>query len=126
MREQHGHATSPSTATASEYVRHRPDETVLYETLQEHWKASSYRVLARWSGPSGGYVTRTQRSPSERPHKSQLTGHFARRSLEFEGSSATTWRYFTDGRPEMFTFIERYYNQTRLHSHNRYKTPERD
>jgi transposase InsO family protein len=27
---------------------------------------------------------------------------------------------------EMFTFIERYYNQTRLHSHNRYKTPERD
>ena len=34
-----------------------------------------------------------------------------------------TWRYVTDGEPELFTFIERYYNQTRLHSHNRYKTP---
>ena len=44
-------------------------------------------------------------------------------TLEFEGPSTTTWRYFTDGGPEMFTFIERYYNQTRLHSHNRYKTP---
>jgi putative transposase len=44
-------------------------------------------------------------------------------TLEFEGPSTTTWRYVTDGEPEMFTFIERYYNQTRLHSHNRYKTP---
>ena len=25
--------------------------------------------------------------------------------------------------PELFTFIKRYYNQTRLHSYNRYKTP---
>jgi transposase InsO family protein len=24
---------------------------------------------------------------------------------------------------EIFTFIESYYNQTRLHSHNRYRTP---
>jgi transposase InsO family protein len=44
-------------------------------------------------------------------------------TLEFEGPSTTTWRYITDGEPELFTFIERYYNQTRLHSHNRYRTP---
>jgi transposase InsO family protein len=44
-------------------------------------------------------------------------------TLEFEGPSTTTWRYVSDGEPEMFTFIERYYNQTRLHSHNRYKSP---
>jgi hypothetical protein len=31
--------------------------------------------------------------------------------------------YVSDGEPELFTFIERYYNQTRLRSHNRYKTP---
>jgi hypothetical protein len=43
--------------------------------------------------------------------------------LEFEGPSTATWRYVTDGEPEMFTFIERYYNQTRLHSHNHYRTP---
>ena len=44
-------------------------------------------------------------------------------TLEFEGPSTTSWRYVTDGEPELFTFIERYYNQTRLHSHNRYRTP---
>jgi putative transposase len=44
-------------------------------------------------------------------------------TLEFEGPSTTTWRYVTDGEPELFTFIERYYNQARLHSHNRYRTP---
>jgi transposase InsO family protein len=44
-------------------------------------------------------------------------------TLEFEGPSTTIWRYVTDGEPELFTFIERYYNQTRLHSHNRYRTP---
>ena len=44
-------------------------------------------------------------------------------TLEFEGPSTATWRYVTDAEPEMFTFIERYYNQTRLHSHNGYRTP---
>lgn len=44
-------------------------------------------------------------------------------TLEFEGPSTTTWRYVSDGEPEMFTFIERYYNQVRIHSYNRYKTP---
>jgi transposase InsO family protein len=44
-------------------------------------------------------------------------------TLEFEGPSTTTWRYVSDGEPELFTFIERYYNQTRLHSRNRYRTP---
>jgi hypothetical protein len=44
-------------------------------------------------------------------------------TLEFEGPSTSTWRYVTDGEPEMFAFIERYYNETRLHSHNRCKTP---
>ena len=44
-------------------------------------------------------------------------------TLEFEGPSTSTWRYVSDGEPELFTFIERYYNQTRIHSHNGYKTP---
>ena len=44
-------------------------------------------------------------------------------TLEFEGPSTTTWRYVADGAPEIFSFIERYYNQTRLHSHNGYRTP---
>lgn len=44
-------------------------------------------------------------------------------TLEFEGPSTSTWRYVSDGAPEIFTFIERYYNHTRLHSYNRYRTP---
>jgi transposase InsO family protein len=44
-------------------------------------------------------------------------------TLEFEGPATATWRTVTDAEPEMFTFIESYYNQTRLHSHNAYKTP---
>jgi len=44
-------------------------------------------------------------------------------TLEFEGPNTSTWRYVRDGEPEMFTFIESYYNQTRLHSYNRYRTP---
>ena len=37
--------------------------------------------------------------------------------------ATATWRYVSDAEPEMFTFIESYYNQTRLRSHNHYKTP---
>jgi putative transposase len=44
-------------------------------------------------------------------------------TLEFEGPSTTTWRYVVDAEHELFTFIEGYYNQTRLHSHNAYRTP---
>jgi putative transposase len=44
-------------------------------------------------------------------------------TLEFEGPSTATWRYVTDAEIEMFNFIERYYNHTRLHSHNGYRTP---
>jgi transposase InsO family protein len=44
-------------------------------------------------------------------------------TLEFEGPATATWRYLSDAEPEIFTFIESYYNQTRLHSHNRYRTP---
>jgi len=44
-------------------------------------------------------------------------------TLEFEGPSTTTWRYVTDGEIEMFNFIERYYNHTRLHSRNDYRSP---
>ena len=44
-------------------------------------------------------------------------------TLEFEGPSTTSWRFVTDAEPELFTFIERYYNQVRLHSHNNYRTP---
>jgi putative transposase len=44
-------------------------------------------------------------------------------TLEFEGPSTATWRYVTDGEIAMFNFIERYYNHTRLHSHNDYRSP---
>lgn len=44
-------------------------------------------------------------------------------TLEFEGPSTTSWRYVADAEPELFTFVERYYNQTRLHSYNAYRTP---
>jgi transposase InsO family protein len=44
-------------------------------------------------------------------------------TLEFEGPSTTSWRFVTDAEPELFTFIESYYNQTRLHSFNDYRTP---
>ncbi len=44
-------------------------------------------------------------------------------TLEFEGPSTSTWRYVTDAETDLFTFIERYYNQTRLHSYNHYRTP---
>jgi transposase InsO family protein len=44
-------------------------------------------------------------------------------TLEFEGPSPATWRYPSDAEPEIFTFIERYYNQTRLHSYNSYIPP---
>jgi putative transposase len=44
-------------------------------------------------------------------------------TLEFEGPDTSTWRSVSDSEPEMFTFIESYYNQIRLHSHNDYRTP---
>jgi len=44
-------------------------------------------------------------------------------TLEFEGPDTSTWRYVIDGEPELFRFIEGYYNQKRLHSYNNYKTP---
>ena len=44
-------------------------------------------------------------------------------TLEFEGPSTATWRIVEDAQPEMFTFIESYYNARRLHSRNGYKSP---
>jgi len=44
-------------------------------------------------------------------------------TLEFEGPMTSTWRHLADAEPEIFRFIEGYYNQTRLHSHNRYRSP---
>lgn len=44
-------------------------------------------------------------------------------TLEFEGPMTSTWRYLTDAEPEIFMFIEGYYNQTRLHSYNGYRSP---
>jgi len=44
-------------------------------------------------------------------------------TLEFEGPDSSTWRYLADAEPCLFTFIENYYNQERLHSSNGYKTP---
>ena len=44
-------------------------------------------------------------------------------TLEFEGPSTTTWRSTEDAEPELFAFIEGYYNARRLHSHNGYRSP---
>jgi putative transposase len=44
-------------------------------------------------------------------------------TLEFEGPRTTTWRTAGDATPEMFTFIEGYYNARRLHSRNGYRSP---
>lgn len=44
-------------------------------------------------------------------------------TLEFEGPATNTWRTVGDAEPEMFRFIEGYYNATRLHSRNNYRTP---
>ena len=44
-------------------------------------------------------------------------------TLEFEGPMTSTWRHLADAEPEIYRFIEGYYNQTRLHSHNRYRSP---
>jgi putative transposase len=44
-------------------------------------------------------------------------------TLEFEGPSTATWRNVQDARPELFTFIESYYNARRLHSRNGYRSP---
>jgi transposase InsO family protein len=44
-------------------------------------------------------------------------------TLEFEGPATATWRTVEDAAPEMFTFIESYYNARRLHSHNGYRSP---
>ncbi len=44
-------------------------------------------------------------------------------TLEFEGPATNTWRTVADAEPEMFRFIEGYYNATRLHSRNEYRTP---
>jgi putative transposase len=44
-------------------------------------------------------------------------------TLEFEGPSTTTWRTIQDAGPEMFAFIESYYNARRLHSRNGYRSP---
>ncbi len=44
-------------------------------------------------------------------------------TLEFEGPRTATWRTTGDATPEMFTFIESYYNARRLHSRNGYRSP---
>ena len=44
-------------------------------------------------------------------------------TLEFEGPRTTTWRTVQDAAPELFTFIEGYYNARRLHSRNGYRSP---
>jgi transposase InsO family protein len=44
-------------------------------------------------------------------------------TLEFEGPSTVTWRTVQDAGPELFAFIESYYNARRLHSTNGYRSP---
>jgi hypothetical protein len=35
---RHEHATTASTESEAAYERHRPEETVLYATVQAHWR----------------------------------------------------------------------------------------
>lgn len=42
---------------------------------------------------------------------------------EFEGPATGSWRSAADAVPPLFAFIEAYYNATRLHSFNNYKSP---
>ncbi len=44
-------------------------------------------------------------------------------TLEFEGPSTAAWRDADDASPELFSFIEAYYNARRLHSRNDYRSP---
>ena len=44
-------------------------------------------------------------------------------TLEFEMDPGAAWRSAADAEPELFTFIEGYYNARRLHSRNRYRSP---
>jgi putative transposase len=44
-------------------------------------------------------------------------------TLEFEGPSTTGWVTAADAEPELFYFLEVYYNTQRLHSYNGYRSP---
>ena len=44
-------------------------------------------------------------------------------TLEFEMTPGAAWRWAADAEPELFTFIESYYNARRLHSRNDYRSP---
>jgi transposase InsO family protein len=44
-------------------------------------------------------------------------------TLEFEMDPGAAWRWAADAERELFTFIEGYYNARRLHSRNRYRSP---
>ena len=44
-------------------------------------------------------------------------------TLEFEMRLGAAWRTAEDAEPELFSFIEGYYNANRLHSRNDYRTP---
>ena len=46
-------------------------------------------------------------------------------TLEFEMTVGDTWRRAADAEPELFSFIEGYYNGRRLHSTNNYRSPNR-
>ena len=44
-------------------------------------------------------------------------------TLEFEMTPGAAWRWAADARPELYVFIETYYNAKRLHSTNNYRSP---
>jgi len=44
-------------------------------------------------------------------------------TLQFEGPSTATWRTAEDAGPELFAFIESYYNAMRLHSTIGHQSP---
>jgi transposase InsO family protein len=44
-------------------------------------------------------------------------------TLEFEGPSTSIWRAADEAEPELYSFVEAYYNSARLHSYNDYRCP---
>jgi putative transposase len=46
-------------------------------------------------------------------------------TLEFEGPKTTGWETAAEAEPDLFEFIEAYYNTQRLHSYNGYRSPNR-
>ena len=117
-------------------LRHRLDANLLASALRR--ALAEARPTAGADLPHGPWLEYAARSFRDRFCEAHALPSMSRKgdcsdnavaesyfsTLEFEGPSTTTSRYISDEEPkEVFTFIERYYNEIRLHSHECYKSP---